>query len=97
MKQKAVDLCKNVGDIGEIAKKLVKFAIENCSRDNVSVMILQFNWFHNSMAKWMYSFMQLNIIKINTSPSKNDYSKIGQVFELVLNIRELCYNLYILY
>jgi len=42
--QKAIDLCKNVGDIGEMAKKLVKFAIDNGSRDNTSVMILSFNW-----------------------------------------------------
>jgi len=41
--QKAIDICKGMNDIGEMAKKLVKFAIENGSRDNTSVMVLRFN------------------------------------------------------
>ncbi|KAL4491933.1 hypothetical protein ABPG72_008354 [Tetrahymena utriculariae] len=41
--QKAIDLCKNMTDTGEMAKKLVKYAIDNGSRDNTSVMILKFN------------------------------------------------------
>lgn len=41
--QKAIDLCKDMNDIGEMAKKLVKFALDNGSRDNTSVMVLKFN------------------------------------------------------
>ncbi|KAL4439513.1 hypothetical protein ABPG74_003915 [Tetrahymena malaccensis] len=41
--QKAIDLCKNMTDTGEMAKKLVKYAIDNGSRDNTSVMVLKFN------------------------------------------------------
>ncbi|EGR33322.1 protein phosphatase, putative [Ichthyophthirius multifiliis] len=41
--QKAVDLCKNINDTAEMAKKLLKYALDNGSRDNTSVMVLRFN------------------------------------------------------